>query len=226
MSSFSPRSYLRRLRQPWRWLPFSVRLRIARLRSWRVRHRVVGRVLVLSSLALIVTLVGSVVADARSARAMWGSTIPIVVAGVDIELGAPIEPNELTISHQPAAFVADDALTHVPDGIEHSVRHLRAGEILTRRDLVSTREGIDVPDGHRAIGLPLDPTVPKLVAGDFVDLFVISDVFGTTGSAHRIDHPARVIEVTDEAVMLAVEARSVAELANAGSAGRVVIALR
>jgi Flp pilus assembly protein CpaB len=179
-----------------------------------------------STLALIAVLVGSVVAEARSARTMWGTTMSIVVAEVDIEPGTPIRPDEFSMTDRPVAFVPDDALIEIPDVVERSVRRLAAGEVVTRRDLHSTRGGIDVPEGHRAIGLPLDPTVPDLEVGDLVDLFVIRDVFGTDESPHRIDRPSLVIDVTDEAVILAVEARSVAVLANAGNGGRVVVALR
>lgn len=157
---------------------------------------------------------------------MWGSTVPIVVVARDIEPGAPIGPDELTIAHRLEAFVVDDALTELPDDEERSVRRLRAGETLTRRDLQSTSEGIDLPEGHRAIGLPLDPTVPNLVVGDLVDLHVISDVLASAGPADQHASPAVVVDVTEEAVMLAVETERVAELATARSTGRVVIALR
>lgn len=223
------RRKFRWIHQPWRWVPFALRLRAARVRAWMVCHRAVRRLLVAAALLLPVTVTAAVVGDAREAQREWGTTIEVVVVTSEVAPGDDIEPSGVRVIRLPTEFLADDALNEPIHEVEVATRALRVGDVLTRRDVRSMRDDLELPEGHRAVNLPSDPRLPPLQPGDSVDLFLMPDHAGFGGAlevSRQLDNIATVIDVTDEAVTLAVAERDVAELVTATSLGRVLVALR
>lgn len=210
-----------------RGLPFPVRLRLARLRSLAVRHRLLRRVL---GGLLVVTIAVSVVSARRSAqvaRQQWGDTVQVVVVTDDVPVGASWASVGFEVASRPVALVPADALTRPPSQ-DRVVAPLVAGEVVTRRALASTREQQRVlPDGHRAVGFPIDAATPLLRVGDVVDLIVVEDPFGPDGSGHRaLRPPAIVLAVDEDTATLAVDAGIVSAVVSARAAGRVSLAVR
>lgn len=224
----SPARIVRRVRQPWRWVPFSVRLRVARWRNTVLQRRLVQHAARLGLALVVVGLVMAASERSRSVQERWGTTVDVVVITHDVALGEPTAEASWRFEPRPTAFVPADALLAAPDDGDGFVRALQSGDVITRRDLRSTSPVVEPGVGRRAVGVPLDPSVPALVSGDRVDLFVVADVFGgaTTGDVEQLDSPAVVLDVNAESATLSVAAHDVQALAHAALHGRVVIALR
>lgn len=223
-----PARVIRRVRQPWRWVPFALRLRVARLRNAILQRRLVQHT---ARLAIAVVVIGLVLAASERSRSIqerWGDTIEVVVLDRDVRRGEPTVEIEWRRELRPVAFVAADALLAVPDADDVFIRDLHSGDVVTQRDLRSTSPALEPGEGRRAVGVPLDPSVPPLVVGDRVDLFLIADVFGGAGDAavEQLDSAAVVLEIDADAATLSVAATDVEALAHAALHGRVVIALR
>ena len=223
-----PARAARRVRQPWRWLPFGLRLRAARLRNAVLQRRLVQHA---ARLAVVVVVVGLVLAASQRSRSIqerWGSTIEVVVIEHDVARGDPTAPIEWRREQRPTAFVPSDALQAIPSADDVFVRSLHAGDVVTERDLRSMSPALVPGEGRRAVGVPLDPSVPPLVVGDRVDLFLIADVFGGAGTSEveQLGSFAVVLDIDAEAATLSVPANDVEALAHTALHGRVVIALR
>lgn len=232
MSVFSNRllmgRFLIRLRQPWRWLPFVLRLRIARFRAWLVRRRAFRRVIVVALVSVVAMVLTAAVSEARRVQDSWGTVAEVVIVRVDVEIGGMVDTDDLSIVERPLAFLPPDALSEGPAKSDVAVRSLRAGQVLTNRDLRSTRGSMTLPAGHRAMSLPLDASIPHLEAGNLVELYLVNDRFGDAEEMddQRVAIPALVVEVTEEAVVLAVQSDRVGDVAATQTTGRIVVALR
>lgn len=219
----------RRIHQPWRWVPFGLRLRFARCRAWLVRHRFLRRAFLVAVLVVPAFMAVLAISGARQAQQAWGTATEVVVARSAVASGDAVGPDDFRLVRMPSSFLPDDALSAPIDEEEIATRSLRAGDVVTRRDIRSLRDDLDLPSGKRAVSLPADPRLPPLQPGDTVDLYVMSADAGfgrALEPSRRLDEVATVIDVADEAVTLAVAPRNVAELITASSVGRVLVALR
>lgn len=218
----------RRVRQPRRWVPFGVRLRYARLRAWTVRHLLIRRAVCGGVLLVVGLTLYGVVAQARAVQARWGTVVDVVVVDRDVEFGGLVSDGRFALRQTPELLVPEDALRVLPDDDDSVLRALSVGDVVTERDLRSTRTGLVMPEGHRALSVPIDPTVPHVVAGDLVDVYLMArSAFGGDASqSDVIDEPAVVLDVTGEAVVLAVAQEHMAEVARTLSDGRLLLALR
>jgi Flp pilus assembly protein CpaB len=165
---------------------------------------------------------------AAEVRNRWGPMVDVVIAERDLAAGSPLVPGALTIAHWPAAIVADDALGELPSADDSLRRTLRLGEMVTLRDLRSTSAAMEVPSGRRALSMPMDASVPSLVTGDVVDFFVFEDAaLGLdVNRAAKFDASGIVIEVSDDAFVVAVLEALAGDIANATRHRSVVVALR
>jgi hypothetical protein len=222
------RAYADRWHQPWRWAPFPLRLAVARGRVKLARHRLVRRAaLLLVATAVVMVVVGSL-SRAAEVRDRWGTMVDVVIAERDLAAGSPLAPGSLTIAHWPAALVAADALGELPSADDSLRRTLRLGEVVTLRDLRSTSAAMEVPSGRRAISMPMDASVPSLVAGDIVDFFVFEDVAPglDVNRAPNFDASGIVIEVSHDSFVVAVLESRAGDVAHATQNRSVVVALR
>jgi len=223
-----PAPIVRRARQPWRWVPFAVRLRVARWRNALLQRRLLQHAARLGLALVVIGLVMAASGRSRSIQERWGTTVDVVVVDHDVALGESTNEASWRFEQRPTAFVPADALLAAPDDGDGFVRALQSGDVITRRDLRSSSLAVEPGVGRRAVGVPLDPSVPALVSGDRVDLFVVADVFGaaSTGDVEQLGSPAVVLDVNAESATLSVAAQDVHALAHAALHGRVVIALR
>lgn len=207
-----------------RWIPFPIRLRVARLRAWLAHRRALRRVLVAAAIVLAFGLVASARASVQRVEADWGETIDVVVAGEMIEIGASLDGLVATRSW-PASIVPSDAVLsgELPSEPVAAVRQLVPGDVLTRRDVA----GLDdraLGEGRRALTVPTGPATPELLAGDRVELIVLTDRFDDEVGVMPVD--GHVIEVGDNAVTVSVSQRSVVDLAQAQRENRLVVVRR
>jgi len=216
-------SYLR-LRQPWRWLPYSVRLRWARLRSVVVRHRVGARGLWLAVAVLLFVTWANATRAATLAKDQWGATDVVVVADRALAVGDPLTPASIRLGARPAVMVPSDAVLEPPlDGT--LATSLQPGEILTARHLAATRaQSLTLRSTDRAIGVPIDASTPPLSAGDLVDLLLI-DVGSASGQRAEVSE-AVVLAVGETSATVSVAESDVDAIASVLVDGAVVVALR
>jgi Flp pilus assembly protein CpaB len=173
-------------------------------------------------------VVSGSIARAAEVRDRWGTMVEVVVVERDLSAGSPLLPGALTIARRPAAIVADDALGQLPSADESLRRTLRRGEVVTLRDLRSTSSAMEVPSGRRAISVPMDASVPSLVAGDVVDFFVFADTAPGLAANRTADFDTSgiVIDVSTDAFVVAVLETVAGEVAQATRNRSVVVALR
>lgn len=218
-------SLFRRIRQPWRWLPFSFRLRWARFRLVLIRHRVARRVGLVGLSAILVVIPLRSAARSTTAAERWGDTMAVVVATGSSGVGEQ-RADVFELADRPSSFLPIDALTELPASTDRLVVPVVAGDVLTSRHLDSSRVTpvILAPD-TRAVGVPIGVGMPPLHAGDAVDVVLIADrLDGTSTPDKSID--ATVLFVGDDALTLAVPTDDVGAVVRALTAGRVAVVLR
>lgn len=228
LRSVFSRPQIRRRRPDRSLVPFATRLQLARLRAWAVRHRLFWRGSTVAFTALIAVLLAAEVRAARDAKAKWGETVEVVVVESAAPIGSTVGQLELAFRSVPVALVPDDALKMSPPAEDHLVAALRSGEVLTARDLSSLRRSDrSLPEGFRAIGIPVDAATPAVEVGDRVDLIVLADPFGAGATRSSVLRPpAIVVGAGDATVTLGVPADLVGEVLSALADGRVSLAVR
>jgi hypothetical protein len=224
--AFSPvRRHGRRLRQPWRWLPFSLRFRWARFRLVLIRHRVARRVGLVGLSAILIVIPLRSAARSTVAAERWGNTVAVVVA---METGGvgELRADAFELADRPAAFLPIDALTELPTSTDRLAVPVVAGDLVTSRHLDSTRGApLNLEPDTRAVGVPIGVGMPPLHAGDAVDVVLIGDQYdGAPTTDRSID--AMVLFVGEEALTLAVAADDVGAVVRALTTGRVAVVLR
>ena len=212
-------------------LVLGVRARRAAARPL-VRRVAVG--LLAAATGLVVT---SLVASAEAARDRWGRTRPVVVATRDLSPGDTIEGSDVEVRTLPEAAAGSTALREAPTGAVVS-QPVVAGEALVGQRLAP--DGLSgvaalVPSGQRAVAVPLGPMgAPPLSIGDFVDVLAVVPVAadGPAGAGADTGEPAfplvedaRVVDVGEQSVSVAVPDVDAPRLAWTLTNGSVVLAL-
>ena len=181
---------------------------------------------------LLALLVGSVVhrnASTAAARAAaLGETTVVAVAVAPLEPGDEIADGDVVLVERPVAHVPDRALSSDPTGL--TIRSpVGRDEILTAdRVAGEDRSGAAalVPEGWRAIPVPvIDATLPA-APGDLVDVIASFDPALTSRDPSLVvAADAVVVDVADDAVTVAVTRERVTEVAFALANGIVTLAL-
>lgn len=202
-------------------------MRVARGRAWWVRHRVLRRGVTIGVAGVALSLFATAVSNAHEAQQTWGTTATVAVVERDVAAGGALGPDDVRLVSRPLAFLPADAVTEPVQEIDVATRDLRAGDVLTVRDLGSATGALELDEGYRAVSVPRESRMPPVVPGDRVDLYILT---GDTGLgdelvSRRLDAVVSVIEVSDDAVTLAVVERDVAIVLTANSLGRVLIAV-
>lgn len=223
------------LRQPWRWMPFGFRLRLARLRSRAGQHRLARRLILVGVVVLSATVLVGARAQASAVQKTWGETVEVLVVTSDVSAGdelagrAEFEPRPVAFVPADAVLLSDSGLSDTvagPIADDHAVRSLLPGDIVTSRDLASSGHAMPLEPGQRAVSLPRGPGVPALRVGDRVELVVVFDAFGQPEDTPNTIESVIVVDVTEDDVTVAVMASDVATLAKASTSGQVVVARR
>ena len=208
------------------------RLTVRRLLPPRLRYHPAIRWLALAALLTVaVTVVHRTTASAADERHQWGATRTVAVANHRIAMGSTINGADVESRSWPIAMVPAGAVQTVPSDRTVTAT-IEAGEaVLVSRLAPDGVHGMValVPDGWRALAVPVAPTVLTLTIGDHVDLIAGFDV----GNANPDRSPslvvardAIVVAVDEQRVTVAVPDSDAERVAFAIVAGTVVPALR
>jgi Flp pilus assembly protein CpaB len=190
---------------------------------------------------------------ADAARRRWSDTRPVAVAQHDLEAGDLVSPGDVEVRDLPTTAVAETALEAAPVGVV--VRHpIAAGEPLVDERLGReglTGVAALLPEGHRAVSIAVGPMgMPAAQLGDAVDVVAVlptdADLHGH-GSGDGLDQAdghseaeqteetappaivlverALVVDVTDQAVTVAVPEADATRVAYAAVQGIAVLML-
>jgi hypothetical protein len=219
-------------------------------------RRVLGRAAVRRvAVVVIAAITGVLVASlARSADAPPTASRSVVVAERDLEPGDLIAADAVVLRDVPSVAVADAATDELPVG--SVVRYpIAAGEpVVPDRLAPDGLSGVAalVPQGHRAVALPLGPdATPPVHPGDRVDIVTFSydvapiaqmphdagggmddggppsetDEAAPAGLTGPLVEQALVVDTTDAAVTVAVPTPLAATVAWAAAQGLVALTL-
>jgi len=203
-----------------------------RLLPSRLRYHPAARWVALAALvALAVTVLHRTTASAADERHQWGATRAVSVARHRIAMGSTIDGSDVEQRAWPVALVPPGAVDSAPDG-RTAIATIEAGEaVLASRLAPEGLHGLAalVPDGWRALAVPVAPTVLALGVGDHVDLIAGFDV-GNAGTERSptlvVARDAIVVGVDEQRVTVAVPDDDAERVAFAIVAGTVVPALR
>lgn len=189
--------------------------------------------------ALVVTLalavgltVSSAVERADAARRAWGEPVAVVVATADIGPGDAITDAVVALEERPGAVVPASALTEVPVA-RSAATSIAAGEVVVAERLADAGlrgPAAMLPPGTRAVAVPAERGLtPPLAAGDRVDVVVAlggdgEDRGGAPPGFTLVD-AALVVDVSEDAVTVAVPRADTARVAVALGSGVVTLAL-
>ncbi len=135
---------------------------------------------------------------ARSERTAWGQSQIVLVATAAVAPGTPLADAAVAARRLPLAAIPSSALDHAEVGAV-VVRGLVAGEVLVPADVGAGDPRFAlVPAGHVVVALPRPEVLAPIEAGDRVEVTTVD----RDGRATRTR--ARVVAVTDEAVLVAV----------------------
>ncbi|MEY2569085.1 MAG: pilus assembly protein CpaB [Actinomycetota bacterium] len=167
--------------------------------------------------ALTFAVVSSLVGRASAAAARWGELRPVaVVARSTLSTGTVVASGDVVVRLLPASVVPAGALRRPPVG-----RTVLAP--LTRDEVVTAaRVGTFLPEGGRALAVPVGPGTPPLRRGDRVDVLVTFDKEPTFAVAEG----AGVLAVTDagKSVTVALTPDEAPRVAFALAQGTVTLA--
>ena len=214
---------VRRAVQPWRWLPFALRLRIARLRSLIGRKRLLRRGAMVGLLAIVVGVGVSNRAALGDEQAGWGTLVEVAIVAEGREVGEVVTGQHIRFESLPAVAVPDDSIQAEAFDDSHAAAQLHVGDVLRRRDLVEERQDA-VGEDQRAIAIPVGADVPALTVGRRVDVFVFDDAFGPVASAAAEPVSGTVVQLLEDAVVVSVDQQHVATVAAGIVNGRVLLA--
>lgn len=187
------------------------------------------RLVLVAVLAVVVALaVHRSTSAAAEVADRLGTTTPVVIARHDLDPGAAIAAGDVAIVERPVAHLPDDAVTDDPTGRTVAAR-VHAGEVLVTGRLAGEgRHGAAalVPDGWRAVAVPvLDAPLP-LRPGDLVDVVASFDpTLVERDPSVVVAGEVVVVDVTDDAVSVAVPRSRVTDVAFALTNGIVTLAL-
>jgi Flp pilus assembly protein CpaB len=180
--------------------------------------------------AIVACVVGTVVADAESARARWGSTGLVAVALEDLEAGSELGPDVVALRHHPEGLLPDGAVREVPEGRRLAMSVTR-GEVILSSRLARLGAGSTaalLPEGSAAITVPLGSAPAPLSLDDLVDVLAPAGAVPTWEDGVTVDvvaRGARVIALRDGHATLVIDRAEVERTAAAVLEGTLTVAL-
>lgn len=185
------------------------------------------------ALSLVTGLtVTRLVGEASSRASRLGGLVDAPVVTRQVDAGATLRAGDVAVRRLPAALLPDGPLARAPAGKVVLVP-VTAGEVLLAAKLAP--EGLRgvaalVPPGHRALAVPVDAGDLSLRPGHRVDVlatFEVADAGAEPGGAPTfpVATAALVVDTTDEAVTVAVDADEAPRVAFALARGTVTLAL-
>jgi pilus assembly protein CpaB len=196
---------------------------VRQLRLFVARRPLVHWLLIGLAALLTGAFVYSRAAGAQEARQRWGTARSIVVAVRDLPAGHRVGPGDVRRRSWPAALVPAGALSSLDDGVVVA-EPVVAGEPVVRSRLGRARAGpiaATLAPGRRAVALPVGDAPPPVAVGDQVDLVAA----GSALAAQVVARGASVVAVQERAVVVAVTADELPEVAGGLVDGTVVVAV-
>jgi Flp pilus assembly protein CpaB len=215
------------------------------VRLRRTLHKPAARRTMIAIAAVFTAvLMGALVRAGADARDLWGATRAVAVAQRDLAPGDIVDASAVEMRELPEAVISKAVLESEPVGAV--VRFpVKADEPLVDDRLAP--HGLSgvaalVPDGHRAVAVPGgQPGTPPVQLGDMVDVLVVLPAAGATPGTSGPGLPedgftrgepafplvsgALVIDVSEQAVTIAVPRDDAPRVAYAITNGVVVLAL-
>ncbi len=187
------------------------------------------RLVVVVLVAIIVgTTVYRITSTASSRAAALGASRVVAVVVDDLAAGDVIELGDVEMLDRPVAHLPDDPVVDDPTGLAVRVS-MTAGEVLTiGRVAGGDRTGAAalIPEGWRAVTIPVIDAVVPAQPGDLVDVIASFDpTLSARDSSLVIAADAVVVDVAEDAVTVAVTRPRVTEVAFALANGIVTLAL-
>jgi Flp pilus assembly protein CpaB len=197
---------------------------IVRIRRRPLPYWFLAGVVALATAALVGRLVG----DAAAERARWGQLDPVVTMRHHVAAGEPLTERDVHVRMLPGVVAGRGSLRALPAGAVAAV-DLGAGEIVMARRLLGrgpSAIAARLPRGTRGIAIPGTAALP-LHIGDRVDVLATFDPEDAGGlqPTFAVARDAIVVHVGDDAVTVAVGARSAPQVAYALTAGAVTLVL-
>ena len=187
------------------------------------------RLVVVVLFALVVGLVvHRTTAGAAEVTARLGRTTSVAVVVRAVAAGETIGPGDVELASRPVAHLPRDAVTDDPIGVTVT-QALHPGEVVVADRLAGDgRAGPAalVPEGWRAVAVPVvDAPVPTR-PGDLVDVIASFDpTLVERDPSLVVAADAVVVDVTEDAVTVAVPRSRVTQVAFALTNGIVTLAL-
>ena len=185
----------------------------------RIDPRVAVRWMLVGSILLLLTQLGW---QWRTATVALGQQQTVMIVRSPIAAGSMLTDADIERARWPVALTPEGALPSLPAGAITSV-DLVAGEVVVSSRLFPSADGLDVDERMVTIPQPLAP--PPVRRGSVVELFGIMPLGdGITTPATRLTF-GMVVEVTESAISIAVEASSVPTVIEHATLGTVEVVL-
>jgi pilus assembly protein CpaB len=176
------------------------------------------------------TTVARAVGAAEAERARLGGVRPALVAAADLPAGRRLADGDVRVVAVPRSVLPDRPAAPGDAAGRVLGNPVAAGQVLSRSDLA--RAGTSplaarLPAGRRGVAVPGGPGGLRLSSGDVVDIYATfpPDAAGGGEPTFAVARAAGVLDVTDDAVTVAVREAEVAAVAFALAGGVVTLAL-
>lgn len=162
-------------------------LRNRYLATGLTRRRLVRQSSSIIAAVVVAAWIAVTVDGARTARASWGESSPVVMMTRPVGTGESLTAEDLRVEHVPNALIPEDAVMARTGGASrvHAVvppetigrratTHLGVGRMLTEHDLDGSPEdpnGTALAPGEAAVTIESVPRLPRLRPGDSVDVY-------------------------------------------------------
>lgn len=181
------------------------------------------------ALALLTgTTVSRLVADASARAARLGGLRPVPVAARAIEVGQSIDGGDVEVRRLPGALLPSGRVARGPAG-HTALVPIAPGEVLLEAKLAPWgRRGVAalVPSGRQALAVPVEGAKLPVRPGDQVDVLATFDTAeGGQEPTFPVASGALVVDVSEEAVTVAVTGHEAPRVAFAMARGTVTLAL-
>lgn len=201
-------------------------MRLLRLRRFPILFWIVALALAAATASVVA---GSIAAAEARAR-QWGARTEVPVAARDVEAGAVLTARDVVRRRLPVALLPRSGIATEPVG--HAVVvPIVAGEVLLEAKVAPWGvRGIAaaMPPGSRALAVPRGDAAPPLHNGDHVDVlatFASSDTAAGRDPTFPVAVNALVLDVTDNAITVAVTEHEAPRVAFALAQGTITLAL-
>ena len=162
-------------------------------------------------------------AQAARQQALWGPSRAVLVANHDLAAGVPLSSRDVKTMRLPTLLVPSEAITSLAGDAVAAVAISRGEPILRTRLGHGGPLAAQLTAGQLAVAIPIPEAHLSLNAGDRVEL--VATGAGPSGAMSNRLGVARVLELTDRSVTIAVTSSDIEVIATALVHGTITIAV-